>query len=92
MGFYKPTEGNPLRIYVGAERMSVQSCHLLPSAHAQCTGSGTLLTDAKANCTTGKGEVCRAHPERLPRLMAADLSRMQQRADPGLPPGEEWLG
>lgn len=66
MGFYKPTEGNPLRIYVGEERMSVQSCHLLPSAPAQCRGPGTLSSNAKANWTTVKGVISSAHPEHLP--------------------------
>lgn len=77
MGFYKPTEGNPLRIYVGEERMSVESCHLLPNAPAQGRSSEILPTNVKANCTSSKSRIRRARPESLPRLAAtADLSRL----------------
>lgn len=63
MGFYKPTEGNPLRISVGEETMSVQSCHLLPDAPAQCKGPGVLHTNAEANCTASEGGTGGACPE-----------------------------
>lgn len=52
-----------------------------------------LHTNAKANCITSKGGISSAHREYLPRLAAADLSRMQQSAALALPPGEnEWSG
>lgn len=82
MGFYKPTEGNPLRIYVGGERMSVQSCHLLPSAGAPGRGPGTLHANAKANWPTGRstrpGHQLQISPEHSSLLPAPTTSPPQE--------------
>lgn len=64
MGFYKPTEGSPLRIYVGEERMSAQRFHLLPSAWAHGKGPGMYHTNA--SCLVEE-------PELSPRLASAEL-------------------
>lgn len=75
MGFYKPTEGNPLRTYVGRERTSVQSCHLLPSTEAQgpCmqmprpTGPRTGALAQATNCRSQQNTaVCSPPPHPTP--------------------------
>lgn len=72
MGFYKPTEGNPLRIYVGGERMSVQSCW----------GTRHRPRDLACKCQ-GQLDYWQEHSPWPP---TADLTRTQQSAPSPLPP------
>lgn len=92
MGFYKPTEGNPLRIYVGGERMSIQSCHLLPSAGAPGRGPRTLHANAKANWTTGKNTRPDHQLQTSPEYSSLLPAPQHLPASGNRGPGETWSG
>ena len=87
MGFSKPTEENPLRIYVGGERMYRAATFFQVLGHN---------AEAQGPCIQGQGQL-NHRQEHSPRPPAAGLTRTQQSDSPILPQetevwGQKWSG